>query len=109
MRSVEQIISVIEQLKESDFDEMKPAKKKAVFNRINFLITCQRYLESKPSEDFLRKEESRLSRRIDLIDKGLHAYCQSSVSKSAKRDYEKENGIPTLKEQLKTIKYLLNK
>jgi hypothetical protein len=82
--------------------------------RHSFLCVCKMYLESKPTDDFLEKEKERLSTRINLINAGYEPdqrLIDAGLKKeeqSEHKDYNKIMGLPKIKEQLKSIQFLLS-
>lgn len=78
--------------------------------RLSFLIDCIRYLESHPTEEFLKKEQDRLAKRIVLLKAGFKDWLpdkQYDTEKKQQIAYYKECKIPSLNNHLKTIKFLL--
>lgn len=94
---------------------VKNEEKDSIVNRMkrrrDFLRVCVHYLESNPSEDFIKKEETRLENRINMYMKEYQPLDETKSSKkecTAHRvEYQKEMGIPKLRIQLKTLYYLL--
>jgi hypothetical protein len=81
--------------------------------RLQFLKTVYMYIESGPDPDFLRKEIKRLDYRIKAIIDLCPDFSELSnvnlkKAKEMKVKYEKDNDIPRLKEQARTIRYILN-
>ena len=82
---------------------LKKAKK-----RIQFLNVCLNYLESQPKNEFLEKEKKRLENRLNLIDKGFEHWAITASVKDPKKEYAKLMDVKTVKEHLKTIRFLIN-
>lgn len=79
-----------------------------------FLKVCKMYLQTTPTRDFLDKEKERLSTRVNLINAGYvpdKRLIQANMRKEEQaehRDYNKIMGLPKIKEQLKSIIFLLS-
>ncbi|MET7253441.1 hypothetical protein [Dyadobacter fermentans] len=99
--------------------KLKPEDKEFKQNkkRIEYLNECVLYLETSPTEEFLEREVKRLEANIVYIDKQFdkwlsrqHFSAQAPHQRQkSKKTFEKESGIPKLRQQLKTIEFLLNK
>jgi hypothetical protein len=80
-------------------------------NKLSYLKICKAYLESNPSEDFLKKEVGRIENRVNKIMELCIPLDESRALKSDinkhKKAYESEMGIVTIKKQLSTLYYLL--
>lgn len=94
--------------KYSLFKEVKKIKKKLSY--INQII---RYLESGPTEEFLKKEQKRLEKEIEVIGGRFFVKFSNktwptlTAEKLARAEFEKEYGAKKKKEQLKNIKFIL--
>lgn len=106
MKEVKSIQTEIDSL----LEELKHAEKdKPLFKRLQFLKVCKMYLETNPSEDFIKKEKSRLSKRIQLLRDGYSGYkAKDPDPKKWKSEYNKATGLNQLNVQLRTINFLLN-
>lgn len=96
---------------------------KKVLNKVMKRLDCEKmvaaYLETNPTEDFILKEQERLINRVSQIDlciarmieadKGKKSDIPAEVIKKKRVAYEKEQGIPKLREQQKCIKFILGK
>ncbi len=101
-------------------------QKKAVVDRrkkrVAFLKLCGEYLSSNPTKEFLSKEKDRIEGRISAIEMSYNVDALDpsiKIKKTRKgftskneleiqKDYKKLMGVPDLKEQLKSIVFLLN-
>lgn len=70
-----------------------------------------RYVETNPTKDFLKKEEERITNRINKFMETYVPLPEESFSKKQcavhKKNYEKEMGIPKLRKQMTAINFLL--
>lgn len=92
-------------------DEMKPAAEKRLRKRIPFLKTCIAYLESKPSEIFVTEEvakvELKINRRMELFVLDDYQALDKKTVNRMKKTYEKKYEVPHLREQVRTLRFLL--
>ena len=98
-------------LSSMDNDGLTKGQISKVKNRINFLKIVIRYLESGPSTEFLKKEISRLTNRIQLINDQFADYLPTQYFEKEKdklKHYLKECGVPKLKIQLKALRFIYN-
>lgn len=93
-------------------DEIEQKKLKKIFNKNNtrakFLNLCIKYLEKKPSQEFIESEVIRLRHQLATINLGYAGWLMPAGCKNAKTQYELEAGVPHIKYQIKTMVYLLN-
>lgn len=91
--------------------ELKKGEEKRLRKRIPFLKTCIMYLESEPKRDFIKQEIERIGTKIDLR-MAEFVLDETNVDKRTanrlKRQHEKKYDIPHLKEQLRTLRFILN-
>lgn len=74
-------------------------------NRIEFLRIVEKYLESAPDELFLTRDIKRIEDRINLIHKEF-PHGNYKDPKEAFKEHEKKWGVPQLKIQLRTLRYI---
>lgn len=98
----------IQNLLDSDKEMLTKAQISKIKNRLQFLRTCEAYLKTDPDEKFLKKERERLMDMIEKISIGFKSYNVPAKFKgsSIRKYYEKECGVPLLKLQVNTIKFL---
>lgn len=108
MRSYEAINNEIKYLLEEATDKVTKRERTKIGNRVVFLKMCLLYLESGATEEFVRKEYDRLHNKVRLIDEGYDYFKLFCAAEDPRHEYELETGLPRLKEQLKTIEFLLN-
>jgi len=78
--------------------------------RIVFLRQCKLYIETDPSLSYLNSEVETIKFKIKVLDERYPAWCaQKNLSqwKNPLSHYRSEAGIPLLKSQLKTLKFIL--
>lgn len=103
-----EITEVTMQIKDlADF----PKDVKKLKKRLPVLLFLQQYLETAPTEEFLRKEVQRLSNRVKEVMKMYvpldpQHNMNAQISKH-KREFEKIWEIPKIKKQIEALKYLL--
>jgi len=84
---------------------------KRLNKRIKQLKIIKLYLESNPRPEFIRNERDTVLRHIASIDSGYVLWAAGRVLtayKDPKKAYTNDMGLPALKEQLKTLKYILD-
>lgn len=97
--------------KNSTPDDVRKSKQK--FNKLKKrgagIKLLMMYLETNPSEDFLRKEHARISNRISLLmDDCVQGEREMNIKYKARlKKYCKEMGVDKLKTQLSAINYIL--
>lgn len=74
-------------------------------NRISFLRLVEKYLEDSPDELYLGREIKRIENRINKIIEAFDP-TQYADPTEPKKEYEKEMGIPQLRLQLKTLRFI---
>lgn len=74
-------------------------------NRIEFLRIVEKYLEDAPDELYLGREIARIENRIKLIIDGVPKW-ESKRPSDIQKEYERDNGMPHLKLQLKTLRFI---
>jgi hypothetical protein len=82
----------------------------AISKRMVFLRICLRYLETQPTRDYLKQEEDRLSRRVELIEKAKNAKFDGVIpTKEQVKAFYTEMNISHAKNHLKNVRFLLAK
>lgn len=84
-----------------------PAQLSRKKNRILFLRLVERYLETAPDELYLGRDIARLENRITALIDSFDP-TQYKDPKEPKKKYEKEMGIPELRVQLRTLRFIKN-
>lgn len=119
MKNLDQIQERIEKLlQDGRVEDLSARDKKAISVKLEFNRTIARYLETNPSEDFIKLERDRLENLIDLAEDSWkqeyakHSYTYdkmvvSTVNKR-KREFLKELNLADVKNQLKALAYILS-
>ena len=99
-------------LVESSKIDTKKAKNicKRLNKQLRFLKLIKTYLESNPRPEFVQSELETITMRIGRIDEGYLVWAAGRAItsyKDPKKAYTNEMGLPQLKEQMKTLKYIL--
>lgn len=108
LSDVREEIKILQKVDKADVRRAKALKK-----RIPVLNQCMMYLESEPTESFIRQEISRVENKITLRMNQfpLDHYQQTNVDprtvNKLKRDHEKKYDVPKLREQVRTLRFLL--
>lgn len=111
MKTVRQLQNELSDLKVKIEQEDDKKKEKKLRKKIPYLNTCIMYLESNPDELFIKQEIEKVETKINLrmqqfILDDIENKPKSLVSK-LKRQHEKQYDIPKLREQVRTLRYLL--
>lgn len=113
MITTETIQKEIDDLRTSITKGITDRQLKKKRERVDELKNLKLYIESNPSEGFIKSEIDRIEKSIERINdfenfKIWRLSQDHSDQKKLKTQYNKELGLPTLKAQLKTLNYLLN-
>lgn len=94
--------------------ETKLSKKEAKVceKRIKHLYSCQLYLETNPTEEFVQKQFEDVKRKIKIINSGFWQWLQNNQKEAdgganPKSKYNSMMGLKNYKAQLNTLDYLL--
>ena len=99
---------------EENASDMKKGQVSSHKKKIAFLSLIHNYLKSDPDLKFITSEVSRLAKREKVIYAGYEVWSETPNTKQFKNDkdklkfYQKENGIPKIKTQLKALRFILN-
>ena len=112
MKTIADIQREIADIKhEIENTEMKKAAETKLRKRIAYLRTCVLYLETNPSPSFLKAEIEKVENKISLRMVGFSLDGSLGMTKSfvlkLKKAYEKQYDVPKLREQVKTMRFLL--
>lgn len=114
MKSIESLQTEVNELLALDRNELSKTKSgvtqlRKARKRVPFLNQCLQYLESSPEESFIKKEIARIEKIIQNVSDRFVAagYKDLTAEKKARKEFLKEYGIPKMKEQLKTLKFIL--
>jgi hypothetical protein len=86
---------------------LKPAQISRKKNRIEYLKTIKAYLETGPKITYIDLEIEKLENRIALLSNSFDR-SQYKDPKEAFKKYEKEMGIPELRKQVRTLRFIKN-
>lgn len=78
--------------------------------KVKFYNLCWKYLQSNPSEEFCKNEINKLDLRLKLINQEYPAekiFATLDEEKNFKKEFNNKWDIPKIKEQLKTLRFLL--
>jgi len=77
--------------------------------RLDFLKMCRIYLETRPSEQYIQGELTRLNNTIEILDERFPAWSagRSGGGTELKRQYNAVTDISKLRSQVRTLEYLL--
>lgn len=92
-------------------EDIKTAQVNRIKKRILFLKHVAIYLESSPTEAFIRSESDRIQKRINLISADYPRWITSKFfikEKEKLKEYLKENEVPKLKMQLSALFFIQN-
>jgi cobalamin biosynthesis protein CbiD len=99
-------------LAEATHKDTKPAQTKRLIKQMEVVDECIKYLETKPSEDFVNKEFERVKKTIELRMSGFNEQ-DPKLTRMSPRDvtkmrneYKKMYDIPKLKQQLSALELL---
>lgn len=108
MITLSEIKKELKDLIHADIKDLKNSEMTRRKSRIEFLKSCQRYMEFKPSPEFIEKDLARIENRINLImaDFVDPKNADKKTLSKIKKKYETENGIPHLRVQARTLRYL---
>lgn len=85
------------------------SKIKRLDARFSFLKRMLTYLESSPREEYLIESKNTILKKLDSIERDYDQWklYNGKKHKNPIKAYRKECGVSTLKNQLKTLNYLL--
>lgn len=98
---------------EGKSERARKAHEKRLRKKIPFLKTCIMYLESSPTEAFVKKELDRIETKINLrmsqfpLDQYQKSDMPLTEVNKLKKAHEKKYEIPHLREQVRTLRFLL--
>jgi len=120
MKTPEQINSEIEAIKAFFKDEKGKIKRRtqkeitATNKQIRLLLQYKSYLETDPRESFVESELARIENIITIYDSRYDQWLKNTPKallegKDERKFYESMHEYSALKNQIKTLKYLLDK
>lgn len=115
MKTIKQVNADIKEVEKEikELSEDKPLSwEKKMQNKIIFMRTVIKYLETEPRIEFVKAELDRLTDSINKLNTGFVHWCNSLkenlTNTQAKNKFETEVGIKTMNKQLKTLRYILS-
>ena len=111
MKTIESLMREVGEIREEYWDHKIAPKK--VSARLEFLFQMIAYLKTAPSENLLLDQKAEIQRLLEVLRKRypewLRCMAPNDVAPEKRKAlYEKENEIPKLRKQLKTLDFLLN-
>lgn len=107
MRSLEEVNAEISKLLETNRADTKRTVLSRILKRIEFLKLIKNYLIESPTEEFVTKEIQRIENRINALMTLFNAKAYKEPKKAMEK-FERDNGIPHLREQLRALRFILN-
>lgn len=112
MKKIDQLEGELRDIKHSIENEvLKPAQEKRLRKRIPYIRHCIKYLESEPKESFVKSEIQKCEDKITIrmshfVLNNVEELDKKTVTK-LKKAHEKLHEIPKLREQVRTLRYIL--
>lgn len=97
-----EIITLAEEINAGGLKKIQVSRKK---NRIEFLKTISNYLETTPTQKFIDLEIDRLQEKIAILSNRFDP-ADYKDPRMAFKQHEKDMGIPQLRTQLRTLRYI---
>jgi hypothetical protein len=107
MRRLEEVNEEISKLLETNRRETKRTVLSRILKRLEFLKLIKNYLTENPTEEFVSKEIARIENRINALMALFDAKAYKEPKKAMEK-FERDNGIPKLREQLRALRFILN-
>lgn len=114
LQDLQQIANELKNERDKKVIKKLNSRKTRVQNELAKLRYYKMYLESGPTEIFLKEEVFKLKNKIELIQKTYGTWCDQSgpKDKDPLKDwpilFNNQTGITTMKKQIKTMEFLLN-
>lgn len=90
----------------------KKAEKKADQDLVAFYRNALLYLETSPTEDFIKKQMidtlAKINRRLEMWKAPEDERILQKEINRRRREHEKEWGVPELRQKYRMLQYLLN-
>jgi hypothetical protein len=105
-------IREIENMSSVDKSELKPAALNRLKKKLELLKHLVKYLETSPSVEFIKSEIQRIeivisAKMLEFPESDYGRLSKKDVAK-LRKEHEKQYGIPKLRNQLKTLRFLLS-
>jgi len=107
MKQLKQIQQELDALRKQGKDAVFTEQRK-IEKRILFLEMCRLYLETKPREEFIKKQLESIGFIVGTLESrfGQWASHRTGGNKELRREYNALCQIPKYKQQIKTLKFL---
>jgi hypothetical protein len=116
MKTSEQINIEIKQLEDQRIDldnQDNDRLYKKAGKRVAFLRSCLFYVEGQPRQEFVERQLDLLEIKLELINKGFGEWCKNTPNidnktlVQRKAEYNAALDVKTIKQQIKTLIYIL--
>lgn len=107
MKTLAEVNRAIDELLATDRAKTKRTVLSKILKRLEFLNLMKDYLTTNPTEEFVTKEINRIENRINAL-MALFDPTAYKEPKIAMHKFERDNGIPHLREQLRALRFILN-
>lgn len=97
-----EIITLAEEINQGGLKKPQVSRRK---NRIEFLKLVANYLETSPKGQYIELEIDKLQDKIAILENRFDA-SEYKDSREAFKQHEKDMGIPQLRIQLRTLRYI---
>lgn len=110
MRKISELEHEIKRLVDSRHELEKPRQISQAGKKVSFLKMCVEYLRNQPTEEYIEKEYDRLEARLKKIEKDYANFkpAKAVSEKEKRKEFENLHKIPLLKEQMRTLRFILN-
>ncbi|MDD4971930.1 MAG: hypothetical protein PHT07_21090 [Paludibacter sp.] len=112
MKTAQQLkVKILQLTSEAQHKETQQKRVKAIKKRLTFLRFCLKYIETNPSEECLKRQLNECEHQIAVYDSRFSDFEARQVKelKNVRQYYDGINGIPKLKEQIRTVNFILSK
>lgn len=95
-------------------DKETPLRKvKSTKKRISFLRHCKMYVQTEPTQDNIKRQLTKVNKELKVYADRFGDWCKSNQDqisdiKNILAYYNRINGISKLKDQAKTLKFILH-
>lgn len=107
MRTLAEVNEELSKLLETNRADTKRTVLSRILKRIEFLKLIKNYLTESPTEEFITKEIQRIEDRINALIALFNPKAYKEP-KTAMQKFERDNGIPKLRDQLRALRFILN-
>lgn len=107
MKSLIEVNDEINKLLETNPRDTKKSQLSRILKRLEFLKLIKNYLTESPTEEFIKKEIGRVENRINALMALFNAAAYKEPKKAMEK-FERENGVPRLRDQLRALRFILD-